>query len=491
MDAQVLYHLLRTMGKYLALLLLITFAFAGTACSETLSHGRFKQVHIYRPQGEVHNFVLLLSGDGGWNSGLGSIAEHLAQQGALVAGIDTSDLFDSLEKDGGTCAFPDGDLENLSHYVQAYYKVPTYFAPVLIGHSAGASMAYAMLAQAPPGTFAGAVSLSFCADLDLRKPLCKTGSLDYKARDYGVRLTPPVHPLPAPWIDVHGLSDEVCPAAEARDFVSYTPGARFVGLPGINHNYGHPNDWLAQLDSAYASVAATARKSRLPAPPQGLADLPIVEVPAEQGGVNDTFAVLLSGDGGWAGIDKEVARVLSARGIPVAGIDSLRYFWVARTPQALSRDVDRVIRYYAAHWKKGRVLLIGYSQGADVLPFAFNRLPRETRAVVGLVALIGISQSASFEFHVANWIGTSEDGLPVAPEMARLSAKDTLCLYGDDDEDSICPKVNRANARVIELSGGHHFGGDYERLADVILQAYGGRSRNVAQASSNQRANGP
>ena len=141
------------------------------------------------------------------------------------------------------------------------------------------------------------------------------------------------------------------------------------------------------------------------------------------------------------------------------------------------------------------ILLAGLVRAVHLLSdgsrLAVNRLPRETRALVGLIALIGISQSAAFEFHVTNWIGASDDGLPVAPEMARLSANDTLCLYGDDDEDSICPKVNRANARVIELSGGHHFGGDYERLADVILQAYGGRSRNVAQASSNQRANGP
>jgi len=38
-----------------------------------------------------------------------------------------------------------------------------------------------------------------------------------------------------------------------------------------------------------------------------------------------------------------------------------------------------MIRYYLAHLAKKRVLLIGYSQGADVLPFAVNRLPAATR----------------------------------------------------------------------------------------------------------------
>src|SRR5207237_1436566 len=97
------------------------------------------------------------------------------------------------------------------------------------------------------------------------------------------------------------------------------------------------------------------------------------------------------------------------QGIPVAGFDSLRYFWSARTPDGLAADLDRVIRYYAARWRRSEVVLIGYSQGADVLPFAINRLPAATRARVRSTALLGPGQKASFEFHVTNWIGPSGD----------------------------------------------------------------------------------
>ena len=120
--------------------------------AEMLAHGRFKHVEIFRPQGEVKHFALLMSGDGGWSSKLATIAGALSSEGTLVAGVDTSELFADLEKDGGKCVSPDGDLENLSHYVQAYYKVPTYFTPILIGHSAGATLAYTSLAQAPAGS---------------------------------------------------------------------------------------------------------------------------------------------------------------------------------------------------------------------------------------------------------------------------------------------------------------------------------------------------
>ena len=37
------------------------------AGAEHLSHGRFKNVAIYAPNGTPRSFVLFLSGDGGWN----------------------------------------------------------------------------------------------------------------------------------------------------------------------------------------------------------------------------------------------------------------------------------------------------------------------------------------------------------------------------------------------------------------------------------------
>lgn len=454
----------------------LCLALVGSACSgsfagsETVSHGRFHEVHLYKPKSEVRHFVLFFSGDGGWDEGLADIARSLAHQGALVAGIDTADLFEELEKDDGACVFPVGDLENLSHFVQAYYKVPTYFTPILVGYSAGASLVYAALAQAPPNTFAGALSLSFCVDLDLHKPLCKTPHLQYSARadGGGVTLQPPARQLAAPWIALHGTDDKECAIHEARAFVTQTPGARFVELPGISHNYDDVDKWMPQFDAAYEQLVAH-EPHHLQAAPKSLADLPIIEVPPTGTGINDTFAVLFSGDGGWAGIDRDVADVLASRGIPVAGWDSLRYFWTARTPSGVSGDLDRILRYYADHWHRKKALVIGYSQGADVLPFAVNRLPPASRALVEKTALIGIGQTAAFEFHVSNWFGSGNGELPIGAEMAKMSADKTLCLYGSGDDDSICPKVGPANATVVKLPGGHHFGGSYGHLADVIL----------------------
>jgi type IV secretory pathway VirJ component len=55
--------------------------------------------------------------------------------------------------------------------------------------------------------------------------------------------------------------------------------------------------------------------------------------------------------------------------------------------------------------------------------------------------------------------------------MDKLSAADTLCVYGDDDNESICPKLNAQHARIIKLPGGHHFGGNYTPLAQLVIGA--------------------
>ena len=449
-------------------LLLFALVSLPLAAQEKLSHGRFRDVSIYRPAGEVKQFVLFLSGDSGWTPEVSDIAGKLVERGAMVAGISTPQFFAALEADGAGCVYPDGDLENLSHYLQGYARLPTYHTPLLVGYSSGASMAYAMLAQAPSGTFMGALSLGFCADLDLAKPLCRGEGVHFAPRKQGkgVDLLPS-GALASDWVAFHGARDQACPTAAARAFAAQIPRARYVELPKIAHAYPVSGSWLRQFMDAYEQIAAKAA-SALPPPPASLADLPLVEVRAQQPGA--TFAVLLSGDGGWAGLDKNVAAALAAKGVDVVGVDSLRYFWSERTPAELAKDIDRIVRYYAGQWRKSGAVLVGYSQGADVLPFALNRLPPASRRLVTHAVLMGLGDKASFEFHVGNWIGADDDGLPIRPEAEKLQPGSTLCLYGASEKDSLCPKLAPGSVVARQLPGGHHFDGAYDELASIILE---------------------
>ncbi|MEQ1439074.1 AcvB/VirJ family lysyl-phosphatidylglycerol hydrolase [Fontimonas sp. SYSU GA230001] len=418
---------------------------------EHITHGLFDPVRLYRPSGAAQQFVLYLSDTAGWDAAAERDVQALAARDALVAGIDYAQLRRALEADDGDCVFPDGDLENLSHYLQGYARVPGYLTPLLVGRGAGAELAYAMLAAAPADTFGGAITAGFCPRLTLRKPLCT----DARPRVVGSTVQgpalQPVAQVPAPWL----LLDDAgaCPAPIAAEFAAHVRGAET--LP--------PH---ASLLDAYARMAARPHVA-VPVP-AALPDLPIVEVPAT--GDGDTFAVLLSGDGGWAGLDKEVAAALAARGLPVVGLDSLRYFWRTRTPDGLAADLDRILRHYAARWQRPHAVLIGYSQGANVLPFAVNRLPPTTRQRVVQTVLMGLEARASFEFHLGNWLGDDPAGLPVRPEIERLNAAEVLCLYGEDEDESLCRSAGAAHVHAEQLPGGHHFDGAYDKLAALILQ---------------------
>jgi type IV secretory pathway VirJ component len=460
--------------RYLTALLLMS-AIAASAAAATsaaaapvhLSHGRFKDLAVYAPAGNPTSFVLFLSGDEGWNSAADTLAAQLAQQGAMVVGIDLKKFEDELNADGGQCVFPDGDLENLSHFVQAYFHSATYLAPMLVGVSSGGTMAYAMLAQAPKDTFASALSLGFCPHLNLSKPLCKGSGLEFargagSAGSAGANLLPINH-LGNPWVILRDGKNSACPVAVTRDFVSQVHGAAMAVLPSLSP---------APVNAAFAKLAAANSTRGMTPPPAALGDLPIIEVSAEPTAApSDAFAIIMSGDGGWAGLDQDIAAALSARGIPVVGLDSLRYYWTARTPQGVAADTDRMIRYYLSHFGKKRVLLIGYSQGADVLPFAVNRLPPAAKAQVALTAILGMSEHALFEFHVSSWISDDNSGPATLPEVNRLSGMPVLCIYGEDERDSLCPKLDPLKFKVVKLKGGHHFDGNYAGLANEILNA--------------------
>ena len=214
-------------------------------------------------------------------------------------------------------------------------------------------------------------------------------------------------------------------------------------------------------------TAVTPSPVTSPAAADDLGDLPITEVPVTAGS-SDSFAVMISGDGGWAGLDQGVSGALAARGIPVIGLNSLKYFWHARTPESTAADVNRIIEQYASRWHKQRVLLVGYSFGADVMPFVFNRLPAATRARVVSVSMLGLGPGATYEVTVGEWLpGADRKGDPVVPEVARMMPVPRLCVMGDGEKDSSCPELAKMGVTVRLIGDGHHFGG----LADTIVEA--------------------
>ena len=195
-----------------------------------------------------------------------------------------------------------------------------------------------------------------------------------------------------------------------------------------------------------------------------------MEVPAPATSDPDTMAIVLTGDGGWADLDKRVAAGMAVHGIPTIGWSSLTYYWTPRTPDGASADLARIIRHYLAHWSVEHVILVGYSFGADVLPFLANRLPSSVLAHVRAVTLLGPADTAEFEFHVADWIGRrGTSAYEIAPEAARLTVP-VLCVQGGEENDSACRNLRGSHVTSLTIGQGHHFSAKYQKLVEAILE---------------------
>jgi type IV secretory pathway VirJ component len=444
----------------------------------------FGTVTIYSPapsQGPPKSVVLFISGDGGWNLGVIPMAKQLRDAGALVAGIDIRPFIKSLNASNG-CAYPAGALEELSRAVQIRMKVPAYQRPILVGYSSGATLVYAAIAAAPPETFAGAISLGFCPDLEIKQPPCHQGGLKATKtpRRVGYDLAP-YRTSTVPWMVLQGDIDQVCDPNDTKAFVADTGSARLFWLPRVGHGFGVPSRWASQFLEAYRAVLDTRHKAELPrskTPNAAVADLGLVEVPAASPAASsaaspsarDDFAIVMTGDGGWASLDKHIAASLAAAGVPVVGWSSLDYYWKARTPEGAAADLARIISHYTAAWHKTRVRIVGYSFGADVASFLVNRLPDALKSQVAAVVLLAPSATATFEFHLTDWIrGRADARYPTAREIARVRPPVT-CVAPRDERDSVCLQIKSASVRTVTLDGGHHFGNDYRGLVDLALR---------------------
>lgn len=219
-----------------------------------------------------------------------------------------------------------------------------------------------------------------------------------------------------------------------------------------------------------ATTRGAAQTATTKDPSEDLSALPLHIVEAK--GSPTTLALLLSGDGGWAGIDRRIADDLSARGVVVVGVDSRSYLMKARTPDEIASDMARVIHHYAAQFNVQRVAIVGYSRGADLAPFIVNRLPGMLRSELALVALLAPAERASFQFHWTDLLSETSkpSDAPILPELERLRGTPVLCVYGKDEKESLCRLADTSAVHIDKRAGRHHFDGAYDTVAAEILR---------------------
>ncbi|MBI1216928.1 MAG: virulence factor family protein [Rhodobacteraceae bacterium] len=407
------------------------------------------------PATGVKGVVFLFSDAPGWGPREAEVSARLREAGLAVVGIDTPTYLRAMSRHPDRCGYMVSDLESVAQSLQRSAGSQTYAAPIVAGFGLGGGLALDMVDQTPEATIGGTVVMDPASAVPLKVELCTpSGYLTTSAGEiyalHGGHEPDPVSVLLSP-----GATDDT------RDRVG-SMSAASADVKVIARDAPTADS----LSEAVMTMSAAATVSRKALPIKVLSAVPR----------RDAMAVILSGDGGWRDIDSSIARLMQADGVPVVGVDSLRYFWSRRTPAETARDLSGVIEKYRAAWNVKNVLLIGYSFGADVLPATYAALPEATRRHIRLVGLLGFSKLADWQITVAGWFGSHGSAAAAAlPIPAALPPGKILCVLGREEPDSACHDIVALGAETLVTKGGHHFGGDYPQIERALLAAYDAR----------------
>ena len=415
--------------------------------------GMIPAEHIMVPDSEILASVFLISDADGWTSADEERARALVAKGAAVVGIDFKEYMKALEADDDDCIYMISDIESLSQQIQRTAGTSSYRQPILTGIGKGGTLALAMIAQSPVSTVRDALAVDPRAGLPLEKILCTPATKDKVDGE-----------------TVYGLTDGPLPAPVS---VLFTPAADQKGRDHVNALVKlHPDIDVTDVTDKADDILTQTLSDQIDA--AGDTDSPLglpIKV-LETSPVMDTMAVIYSGDGGWRDLDEEVGGALQKQGIPVIGVDALRYFWKEKQPQEVASDLGRIIDTYRKQWKVRNVVLIGYSFGADIIPATFNLLPERAKSHVVQLTLMGLSTEVDFEISVQGWLGVAGEGKggKTVDDIAKIDPKLVQCIYGTEEEDEDpCPGLKAKGVETLGIEGGHHFDEDYEALANRIV----------------------
>lgn len=186
-------------------------------------------------------------------------------------------------------------------------------------------------------------------------------------------------------------------------------------------------------------------------------DLPVIAYPSTDPAAKKLL-VLLSGDGGWLDFEDQLANSFAREGFQTIGFNSRSYFWSARTPEQTAADISLLIYKYAAIYKVNRIYLCGYSFGADVVPFIYNRLPANLKNRVVALELLSPFATTDFMVHTSDLLNIAADDrlYKVQPEI-EMAKVHIFCFYGEQEEPKPMAGLQKRNFFLRLLPGDHHY----------------------------------
>lgn len=195
-------------------------------------------------------------------------------------------------------------------------------------------------------------------------------------------------------------------------------------------------------------------------------------LPVKQYAAKDThlpLVVYISGDGGWNNFTSSLETAINKKGYALISLNSRSYFWEKKLPTVAARELADYLNRYLAQHSHDQIIFMGYSFGADVLPFILKELPPGLLEKIKGALLLAPSSSTDFEIHLSDMLGIGASrGMKVADGINALSIDKIVAVFGAEDHDFPLDQIRNRHFSSVSLPGGHHFEGNTEDLVTIL-----------------------
>ncbi len=197
-------------------------------------------------------------------------------------------------------------------------------------------------------------------------------------------------------------------------------------------------------------------------------NIPIQQFSAAEG---SPIVLFISGDGGLNNFSSQLCQLLNKRGYEVLALNSKSYFWTKKSPEQLATDLSASLQASYPHPSRPSIFLVGYSFGADAVPFLVNKLSPYWHQKIQAIVLLEPSTSTDLEIHLSDMIGRSTTirSRSVIEEINKIENIPTSIILGNETQDFPLQQIHLKHMKSQIIEGDHHFDGNAQKVLEAIL----------------------
>ena len=121
-----------------------------------------------------------------------------------------------------------------------------------------------------------------------------------------------------------------------------------------------------------------------------------------------------------------------------------------------------ILRFYGQEWAKTRFILIGYSQGAELVPFIITHFPDNLKSKVISAVMLSPAPNTDFDIHITNMLGLGnrQNTYDVVEEINKMPKINALCIFGEGEKTAVPGMLKGTFVKISFIPGDHHYHGN-------------------------------